>query len=132
MLQYLYRITDWFRELNDRYALIRDFNHNSKNAFIEGFAPTLLEAKITSGHSEYRHEFSKFMGGGFRIKVLSGKSLTREEMKEIGNIILSNDTLVRRLISMGWDTLEVHDAVGSYGLRWQLKKYSNIGGMLSW
>lgn len=131
MLQYFYRITEWFKDLSDRRRLIMEFNNESKTAFIEGYAMTLLEARITRGDSSYRHEFSKFMAGGFRIKVLSGKPLTSSDMKDVGMIILSNDVLVRRLISMGWDTLEIHDSIGSNGLKWQLKKYSNIGGMLS-
>lgn len=131
MLQYFYRITEWFKDLSDRRRLIMEFNNESKTAFIEGYAMTLLEARITRGDSSYRHEFSKFMAGGFRIKVLSGKPLTSSDMKDVGMIILSNDVLVRRLMSMGWDTLEIHDSIGSNGLKWQLKKYSNIGGMLS-
>jgi len=57
-------------------------------------------------------EFSKFLSGGFRIKALSGTALTREEQMQIGLVILSDEMLVRHLISLGWDTLEVHDSVG--------------------
>jgi len=60
-------IIDWFGEMTERYKLIRDFNKAGKNAFIAGITPTLLEAKITNGDSNYRHQFSKFLGGGYRI-----------------------------------------------------------------
>mgnify|MGYP000074139831 FL=1 len=50
---------------------------------------------------------------------------------QIGLVILSDEMLVRHLISLGWDTLEVHDSVGKRGLKWELKKFSNIGGALS-
>lgn len=58
-----YRIAEWFSDVRERYNLIRDFNKSAKNSFIGGQAPTLLEARITMGSSEFRHAFSKFMGG---------------------------------------------------------------------
>ena len=106
------QIFDWFGEMSERNRLIRDFNLAAKNAFIGGIAPTLLEAKITRGDSNYRHTFSKFLGGGFRIKALSGRPLRRDEMTEIGRVILDNKELVRKLVALGWDTLEVHDNSG--------------------
>jgi len=124
-------IVDWFGEMSERYKLIRDFNKAGKNAFIAGIAPTLLEAKITKGDSNYRHQFSKFLGGGYRIKALSGRPLKKEEMIEIGKIILDNKELVRKLIALGWDTLEVHDNSGFNGCKWPLKDFANIGGYLN-
>lgn len=126
----LIQIKEWFGEMKERYQLVRDFNGASKMAFITGEALTLLEARITKGDSSFRHEFSKFMGGGFRIKALKGTVLSKEEMRELGNIVLDNGELVRRLISLGWDTLEVHDTLGDFGLKWALKKYAKIGGVL--
>jgi hypothetical protein len=124
-------IREWFGEMADRYRLIRDFNRESRQAFIGGEVPTLLEARITKGDSAYRHEFSKFLGGGFRIKALTGTPLSRVEIEELGMVVLENEELVRTLISLGWDTLEIHDSQGLYGLKWALKKYANIGGLLN-
>lgn len=123
-------IIDWFGDVKERYVLIRDFNKSAKGAFIIGLAPTLLEAKVTVGSMEYRHAFSKFMAGGFRIKALSGQALRQSELIEIGKIILDNDTLVRKLVALGWDTLEVNDVKGFKGCKWALKDYAHIGGYL--
>ena len=124
-------IADWFGELTERYRLIRDFNNAAKNSFIKGIAPTLLESKITKGESKYRHAFSKFLAGGFRIKALSGRPLSKSELIEVGKVVLDNEGLVRKLISLGWDTLEVHDDKGFNGVKLCLKDYANIGGHLS-
>lgn len=51
-------------------------------------------------------------------------------MTFIGNVILSNVELVRHLVALGWDTLEIHDDSGFYGLRWKLINYINMGGLL--
>lgn len=124
-------IGEWFGEMNERYRLVKDFNRAAKNSYIGGFAPTLLEVKISSGESAYRHAFSKWMGGGFRIKALSGRALSQSELIEVGKVVLDNDELVRKLISLGWDTLEVHDNKGFNGCKWKLMDFSNLGGMLN-
>jgi hypothetical protein len=124
------QIAQWFGEMADRYKLIRDFNIAAKNAFIGGVADTLLEARISIGESSYRHVFSKFLGGGFRIKALSGSPMARYELIEVGQIILSNEMLIRKLISLGWDTLEIHDKFGAIGCKWALKDFAHIGRIL--
>lgn len=125
-----YRLIDWFSDVRERYNLVRDFNKSAKKSFISSQAPTLLEARVTMGSSEFRHAFSKFMAGGFRIKALSGQPLQKSELIEIGKVILDNEELVRKLVSLGWDTLEVHDVKGFHGCKWALKNHANIGGFL--
>ena len=124
-------IAEWFGEMAERYRLIRDFNKAAKNSFIARKAPTLLESKITKGESNYRHAFSKFLGGGFRIKALSGRPLNQSELVEIGRVVLDNEELVKKLIALGWDTLEVHANEGYNGVKWPLKDFANIGGHLN-
>ena len=124
-------IINWFNDFSERRRLVRHFNRSAKDAFISRMAPTLLETSISRGESAYRHSFSKLFGGGFRIKALSGKPLNRQEMKQIGEVVLGNEELVRKLISLGWDTLEVHDNAGWNGLKWKLYDYAGIGGILN-
>jgi hypothetical protein len=125
------QVAEWFGELAERYRLVKDFNRAARNSFIAGVAPTLLEAKITRGESTYRHQFSKWMAGGFRIKALSGRPLQKSELIEIGKVVLDNDELVRKLVALGWDTLEVHANEGYNGVKWPLKDHAKIGGYLN-
>jgi len=117
------RIIDWFRDSTERSQLIRDFNKSAKNAFVLSEAPTLLKSSISKGESTYKHQFSHWFKTGFRIKAFSGRQLTKEEIIFIGAVILNDNILVRRLIVLGWDTLEIHGDEGAYGLKWQLKDY---------
>jgi hypothetical protein len=117
-------IRGWFSDIRERYRFLRDWNKNAKEAYIAGMIPILMEARTTIGTLDYRHEFSQWMAGGFRVKVLSGKAMSKDELMEIGQFIISDDVLVRKLVSNGWDTLEVHDTAGIIGLKWQLKKYT--------
>ncbi len=123
-------VVEWFGEMGERRRVVKSFNNASKRSFISGKAPTMLEAKITMGESEYAHAFSKFLTSGFRIKALAGRQLTNYEMTEIGKVIIDNKNFVRQLISLGWDTLYVYSDNGTNGLKWSLKAYANIGGQI--
>ena len=123
-------IQDWFNDFSERRRLVRNFNLAAREAFVSNMAPTLLECSISTGESSYRHAFSKWLAGGFRIKALSGRPLSRQEMISISEVVLSNQELVRKLISLGWDTLEVHDNAGYNGIKYKLYDFSGIGGMI--
>lgn len=116
-------ILSWFHDRSERAKLVRSFNGSARNSFISGQVPTLLKASVSKGESAYRHQFSNWLQTGFRIQAFSGKQLTKEQIKLIGSVVLNDDNLVRKLIVLGWDTLEIHGDVGGYGLRWQLKDY---------
>lgn len=124
-------VKEWFGEVAERYRLVKDFNNAAKQSFIGEIAPALLEAKITKGDPSYKHAFSKWRGGGFRIKALSGRVLEKGELIEIGKVVLDNEILTRKMISLGWDTLEVHANQGYNGAKWALKDHANIGGFLN-
>jgi hypothetical protein len=119
-----HKIRNWFTDLRDRNRFLTEWNRSAKDAYVTGVIPTLMEARTTVGSLEYRHEFSKWMAGGFRVKVLSGKPMTKDELLEIGEFIIGDDVMVRKLVSNGWDTLELYDTAGTIGLKWQLKKYT--------
>lgn len=117
------RIISWFEDRNSRNELIRDFNKAARESFVRGYSPVILEACISKGNPNYRHSFSKPRGTGFRIMAMTGHQLSRTELEVLGATILGDDTLVRRLVVLGWDTLEIHCNEGVYGLQWQLKEY---------
>ena len=110
--------------MSERRKLINEWNESARNAYISGSVPSLLEASVSVGNSAYRHEMSKWMISGFRIKAISGKPLTKEELISIGRIILNNNQLVRRIVILGWDTLEVYDATNKKGVQWAFKDFS--------
>lgn len=124
------KVVEWFKDRSERGKLVRNFNEMARTAFISGEAPTALKASISRGSSGYKHAFSAWLNTGFRIQALTGRALTKDEMEFIGRVVLSDEALVRRLIVLGWDTLEVHDNRGCYGCRWRLSDYAHIGALL--
>lgn len=120
------KIVKWFRDLSERRKLMNEWNASAREAYIIGAVPSLLEVSTSVGNSNYRHEMSKWMISGFRIKCKSGRPLTKEELLAIGRTILYNTQLVRRIIILGWDTLEVYDAANKKGVQWAFKDFMNL------
>ena len=121
------RIVEWFQDRQDRRRLLLGFNKSAREAFVNGYAPVILEARVSKGNRTYKHQFSDPFNSGFRIKALAGYQLSRQDTINIGRVVLSNDMLVRRLVVLGFDTLEVHSDIGSHGCQWQLRDYIMIG-----
>lgn len=119
-------IIDWFRDRSERNNLIRSFNESARDAFVAGTAPTLLKSSISKGERSFRHQFSNWLNTGFRIQAFTGRILAKDELTYIGKVILDDKVLIRRLIVLGWDTLEIHGDAGAYGCRWQLKDYIQL------
>ena len=119
-------IISWFRDRNERSKLIRSFNEAARYSFIQGVVPTLLKASISRGERLYKHQFSDWLNSGFRIQAFKGRELSRNELAGIGAVIIADSVLVRKLVVLGFDTLEVLGDVGSYGCRWQLKDYMQL------
>ncbi len=116
-------VIEWFQDRSERNKLARSFNSAARNSFVSGVAPTLLKGNISKGERAYRHQFSNWLNTGFRIQAFAGRTLSKDELIYIGKVILDDEILVRKLIVLGWDTLEIHGDIGSYGCKWQLKDY---------
>lgn len=116
-------LLDWFRDTSERSKLVRSFNRSARNSFVKGTAPTLLKARISRGENKYKHQFSNWINTGFRIQAFTGKQLSKNEVIHIGKVILNDEVLVRKLVVLGWDTLEIHGDKGAYGCQWQLKDH---------
>jgi len=119
-------IYNWFMDFTEREKLIREFNKAARNSFIIGETPFLMEASIFLGDSNYKHSFSK-MFSGFKIKVLTGRSLSQSECTEFANIVLKNEILERKLVTLGWDTLQIHGHSSSSGYKWRLGHLYALG-----
>ena len=119
------RIVEWFSTKRERQECIRDFNYAAKNAFVSGLVPVYMKADISLGNSSYKHAMSNFFSG-FRIKTLSGRPLTSQEVIAVGQTICSNDELMRRLISLGFDTVEIINPEGRMVRDWKLQAFIQI------
>jgi myo-inositol catabolism protein IolC len=120
-------IRSWFQERSERRDVILGFNQSAKAAFIEGIVPTLLEASISRGNKDYKHQFSDYFNSGFRIKAFKGEALSKDELSQIGATITSDDKLIRQLVVLGFDTLEIYGDKNYYGMQWPIRDFIRIG-----
>ena len=120
------RIIDWFQDRSERNRFVRSFNDSARHAFVAGLAPTLLKASISRGEKSFSHQFSNWLNSGFRIQAFTGRVLSKNELFLIGTVIISDEILIRKLVVLGFDTLEVCGDKGIYGCRWQLKDFLQI------
>ena len=114
------RIIAWFSELSEKQRCVNDFNRAAKEAFIYGNVPVYMKADISRGNRAYRHNMSSFLFSGFRIRTVSGRFLTRNEIEAVGATISSNATLMRKLVTLGFDTLEIYSPEGHLVKDWRL------------
>jgi hypothetical protein len=122
---WIYRIRQWFKNVQERNNLLNEFNSSSKEAFTSGTVPTYLKAKTSRGDKNFRHQYSQFYSG-FRIVVMGGQNLTKNELIEVGRVILDDNSLVRKLVIYGFDTLEIHGESDTSGAKWRLKDYIEL------
>ena len=121
------KIVEWFQDRSDRKRLIESFNASAREAWISGSAPTMFKARVSKGDGRYKTAMSSLFNSGFRITTLAGRQLTKQELVLIGQVVLENVPLVRRMVALGFDTLEIHSDVGAYGCKWKLSDYAQIG-----
>ena len=95
-----YTIRRWFTDRQDRQNLLSDFNISAREAFIRGDVPTLLEAKISRGNRAFRHQFSNWLNSGWRIKAMSGRQLSKQEIIFIGEVILNDNVMTLSCIGI--------------------------------
>jgi hypothetical protein len=121
-------IRSWFQERSERRDVILGFNQSAKAAFIEGSRclPCLRPAS-QEGTKHYKHQFSDYFNSGFRIKAFKGEALSKDELSQIGATITSDDKLIRQLVVLGFDTLEIYGDKNYYGMQWPIRDFIRIG-----
>lgn len=121
------RILTWFTGITERQRCVNDFNNAAREAFISNVVPVFMRAETSRGNSSYRHAMSNFFVSGFRIRTLSGKRLTADEVRGCGAAIITNQELMRRLATLGFDTLEIYSPEGEKIKDWPIKEIMQIG-----
>lgn len=117
-------ISAWFQDVADRKYVVHEFNNAAKTAYINGIVPYQLKCGLSRGNKAYKHSTSAWLQSGIRIVVMTNELLSDEELNKIGLSVLADSKIVRMLITLGWDTLEVVCDKGEVGLQWKLTNFS--------
>lgn len=100
-------VSQWFSDLSSRKKMLKAFNETAKAAYVSGVTHFMFKASISRGKSDFKHQFSNTIFSGLKLLAYNNGHFSREDVMLIGLAILANRSLVRRLMLLGWDTLEI-------------------------
>lgn len=112
----------------ERSDVINEFNKFSKQAFLSRQSTRFIVAKTTRGDSNFKHSMSHTFFSGFRLTIKNDEGLTNSEVENISKVILTNKTLLRQLMALGFDTLEIYGTNCGIYKQWDISKYSDLKG----
>lgn len=111
----------------ERVRIINQMNRAFKEYFLSGEYSRLCKVSISAGQSEYAHEMSTmWLRSGFKVTIENDQSLKPSEVEEIAKTITGNETFVRQLMAMGFDTLIVRGKNQASANHYALKNYANL------
>ena len=115
----------------ERMRVINQMNIAFKEYFTSGEFNRLCKVSISQGCSEYAHEMSSlWFRSGFKISVENDSALKESEINELALYITSNESFVRQLMAMGFDTLVIKGRTTGITKNYALKKYTNLNQYL--
>lgn len=120
------KIISWFSNQKERKLVVDEFNRSARDAFVADIVPVYLKAEISRGNSSFKHAFSHFFLSGFRIRTMTGRYMSATEVEEVGQAVVSNQELTRKLVTLGFDTLEIMNPEGKKVKEWQLTSLLQI------
>ncbi len=121
------RVIEWFSNQKERRKFLDEFNHSARESFIANVVPIYLKAESSFGNNEFRHAFSSFLYHGLKIRTMTGMYLDDSDFISMGNMLASNPSLMRRLVTLGYDTLEITNNGGKVVRQWRLTTLVELG-----
>lgn len=111
----------------EKMRIITAMNQAFRDYFISGDLERCCKVSISQGDQDFRHEMSSFwLRSGFKISIENDMNLRNSEIEEISQYVLQNNTFIRQLMALGFDTLIVQGKTTQIGRKYSLKAYSNL------
>jgi hypothetical protein len=115
-------IKKWLTSKNEKFNIVAEFNESYANDWDKGDSPFLISASIVKGNKDYKHSSSDTFSG-FRVTINTKQSLNDEVFVTIEKSIASDQELIRKLIRVGFDTLEIFRSSSSHGFESSIKSH---------
>ena len=111
----------------ERIRIINQMNAAFKEYFTSGDFGRLCKVSISQGKPEFSHEMSSvWLRSGFKITVENDANLKESEIAELAQYVTGNESFVRQLMAMGFDTLVIKGKNISAVYNFELSKYANL------
>ncbi|VDH15618.1 Uncharacterised protein [Algoriella xinjiangensis] len=116
---------------NSRKSVIIFFNLLFEEAFNLGKIDRLCKLSSTSGNTLFKTPLSAFtFRSGLELKIINDNNLTSKDVYLMIGIILGNQYFVRKLISLGYDTLVITSNSKIIDLQLDLKNFTTLNNRL--
>lgn len=111
----------------ERIRVISQMNTAFKEYFTSGEFSRLCRVSISQGNSAFAHEMSSlWFRSGFKISIENDMRLQESEVNELAQYVTGNETFVRQLMAMGFDTLVIKGKTTGLTKTFALKKFANL------
>lgn len=110
-----------------RTSLLNFGNTILEEAFNSGFIDRYCKMSQCSGNKNFKNNFSSFtFRSGIEINIINGNNLSNNDVYIICGLILANPYFVRKLLSLGFDTMRLTAKSVNISFDVELIKYSEI------
>ena len=111
----------------ERVRVVNQMNQAFREYFASGDFDRLCKVSISQGDPLFQHEMSSiWLRSGFKITVENDSNLRDSEIAVLAQYVTGNESFVRQLMAMGFDTLVVKGKSSSAITTFELSKYANL------
>lgn len=92
----------------EKIRIINAMNQSFKESFVSGEINRMCKVSISQGDPDFKHPMSSiWFRSGFKISIINDSNIKNSEYEEIAQYVLQNNTFIRQLMAIGFDTLIV-------------------------
>lgn len=111
----------------EKIRIINAMNQSFKESFVSGEINRMCKVSISQGDPDFKHPMSSiWFRSGFKISIINDSNIKNSEYEEIAQYVLQNNTFIRQLMAIGFDTLIVQGSNTKNGKKFSLKGYANL------
>ena len=110
----------------EKVAIISSLNKTFEEQYLNGETNRLVKASISIGEPSYKHSMSvSWTRSGFMMTIQNDEKLRLSEVHEVAQYILTNDFFIKKLMSLGFDTLIVKGK-NTKSIKFKMSDYANL------
>lgn len=110
----------------EKVAIINALNKTFEEQYLTGETNRLVKVSISFGDPSYKHSMSvSYPRSGFLMIIQNDEKLKLSEVHEVAQYILTNDYFIKKLMSLGFDTLIVRGKTTN-SIRFKLSDFANL------
>ena len=109
-----------------KMQIISQLNKSFEEQYLNGETNRLVKASITIGEQGFKHSMSvNYFRSGFLLIIQNDEYLKESEANEVAKYILMNQSFIKKLMSLGFDTLMVRGQ-STDSIKFKMSDFANL------